>query len=230
MNNQLVLLIDDNPSLHQLLGQYMEDAGFEILHAESGLDGLKVLFDNRPDLILLDVMMPRMDGWETCRRIRELTDVPIIFLTAKSDEMSRLEGFRLGADDFIPKPFSFAELAARVTAVLRRSGKLTESATDPNSEICGPFKLDRDRRQATKNGQLMELTPTEYRMLEVFIDHTNTVLSQKQLVTAVWGPEYADDTGYIRRYVWHLRQKIEDDPNHPQHLLTERGFGYRFVG
>jgi len=225
-----ILLIDDDPSLHQLLGQYLEDVDFVVWHAESGTDGLKVLFEHRPDLILLDVMMPRMDGWETCRRIRELTDVPIVFLTAKSDEPSRLEGFRLGADDFIAKPFSFAELAARATAVLRRTGKDTSPAGIGMPVVCGPFELDRDRHRATKNGQFLSLTPTEYHLLEVFMNRANTVFTQTQLVTAVWGPEYADDTGYIRRYVWHLRQKIEDDPNNPQHLLTERGFGYRFVG
>ncbi len=225
-----ILLIDDDPSLHKLLGQYLEDSDFQVLHAESGMDGLKILFDRHPDLILLDVMMPRMDGWETCRRIRELTDVPIVFLTAKSDEPNRLEGFRLGADDFIAKPFSFAELVARVEAVLRRTGKTISPESAGRSIVCGPFELDPDRCQATKHGKPISLTPTEYRLLETLMKRANTVFTQMQLVTAVWGPEYADDTGYIRRYVWHLRKKIEDDPNHPQHLLTERGFGYRFVG
>jgi len=224
-----ILLIDDDPSLHQLLGQYLEDAGFSVLHAESGLAGLKALFDNHPHLILLDVMMPKMDGWETSKRIRELTDVPVIFLTAKSDELSRLEGFRLGADDFVAKPFSFPELVARVEAVLRRVGQAPSSQNSKDMLVCGPFEMDYSRRQVTKNGQLLELTPTEYRLLEVLMKRANTVFTQTQLVTAVWGPEYADDTGYIRRYVWHLRQKIEADPNKPQHLLTERGFGYRFA-
>lgn len=225
-----ILLIDDNPSLHQLLGQYLEDSNFQVMHAESGIVGLKMLFEHRPDLILLDVMMPRIDGWETCRRIRELTDVPIIFLTAKGDEVSRLEGFRLGADDFITKPFSFAELVARVEAVLHRTTKDFSSDNTHNSIICGPFELDQSRCQVTKNEQVLSLTPTEYHLLEVLMKRANTVFTQTQLVTAVWGPEYADDTGYIRRYVWHLRKKIEDDPNNPQYLLTERGFGYRFVG
>ncbi len=224
-----ILLIDDDPSLHHLLVQYLEETGFSMLHAESGLAGLKILFEQRPQLILLDVMMPRMDGWEVSKRIRELTDVPIVFLTAKSDEASRLEGFRLGADDFVAKPFSFPELAARIEAVLRRTGKIVPSKKTGNIMVCGPFELDQDRRQATKNGAPLALTPTEYHLLEVLMKRTNTVFTQTQLVTAVWGPEYANDTGYIRRYVWHLRQKIETDPNNPQHLLTERGFGYRFV-
>lgn len=229
MNTYSILLIDDDPSLHQLLGQYLEDADYDVLHAESGADGLKVLFKRRPDLILLDAMMPHMDGWETCRRIREMTDVPIIFLTAKNDEPSRLEGFRLGADDFIAKPFSFAELIARTEAVLRRSGKSNSQENLPRIIVCGSFEMDEERRQVTKNGKPVKLTATEYRLLEVFMKHSDAVFTQTQLVTAVWGPEYADDTGYIRRYVWYLRKKIEDDPNSPQHLLTERGFGYRFM-
>lgn len=224
-----ILMIDDDTSLHRLLGQYLEDAGFTVLHAESGQKGLKLLFEHRPALILLDVMMPKMDGWETCRRIRELTDVPIIFLTAKGDEPDRLQGFRLGADDYIPKPFSFPELVARVEAILRRAAHSTATPTGDVLE-CGPFRLDRARHLVTRDGEPLNLTPTEYRLLEVLMERPGVVFSQEQLVTAAWGPEYADDTGYIRRYVWHLRQKIEPNPDAPRHLLTERGFGYRFVG
>jgi len=224
-----ILLIDDDPSLHRLLGQYLEDAGFVVLHAESGQAGLKLLFDHRPDLILLDVMMPRMDGWETARRIRELTEVPIIFLTAKDDEQDRLHGFHLGADDYVPKPFSFPELTARIQAVLRRVAQAGSSVPPEDILVCGPFRLDRARRLLTRNGHPIPLTPTEYRLLEVLMSRPGVVFNQEQLVTAVWGPEYADDIGYIRRYVWHLRQKIEPNPDEPQHLITERGFGYRFV-
>lgn len=226
-----ILLIDDDPALHRLLGQYLEEAGFSILHANSGQAGLKVLFDHRPHLIVLDVMMPKMDGWETCRRIRELTDIPIIFLTAKSDEPDRLEGFRLGADDYVPKPFSFPELEARIRAVLRRFEPAKNNNDENNDDIlvCGPFQLDRARHLLSREGQPITLTPTEYRLLETMMRRPGVVFSQEQLVTAAWGPEYVDDTGYIRRYVWHLRQKIEPDPDNPQYLLTERGFGYRFM-
>ncbi len=225
-----ILLIDDDPSLHQLLGQYLEDAGFAVLHAESGQSGLKLLFRHRPDLIVLDIMMPRMDGWATCRRIREMTDVPVIFLTAKDDEPDRLQGFRLGADDYVPKPFSFPELVARIEAVLRRRHRPgTAMATDDDVFICGPFRLDRARRSVTRDGEPIALTPTEYLLLEVLMSRPGVVFSPEQLVTAVWGPEYADHTGYIRRYVWHLRRRIEPDSDRPRYLVTERGFGYRFV-
>ena len=223
-----ILLIDDDPSLQRLLGQYLGDAGFAVLHARSGQAGLKLLFDHRPDLILLDVMMPRMDGWETCRRIRELSDVPTIFLTAKGDEPDRLQGFRLGADDYVSKPFSFPELVARIDAVLRRVTRADNSNPSDDIIICGPFRLDQARCLVTRDRQPIDLTPTEYRLLEVLMRRPGVVFRQEQLVTDIWGPEYIDDKGYIRRYVWHLRQKIEPDPDHPQYLLTEHGFGYRF--
>lgn len=225
-----ILLIDDDPALRRLLGQYLEEAGFSVLHAGSGPIGLKLLFTHRPNLIVLDVMMPKMDGWETCRRIRELSNTPIIFLTAKSDESDRLAGFRIGADDYVPKPFSFPELEARIRAVLRRSEQ-AESASETNDDVlvCGPFQLDRAHHLFSREGQPISLTPTEYRLLETMMRRPKIVFSPEQLVTAAWGPEYIDDTGYIRRYVWHLRKKIEPDPNNPQYLLTERGFGYRFT-
>ena len=171
--------------------------------------------------------MPGLDGWETARRIRELTDVPIIFLTARGEESDRLQGFRLGADDYVPKPFSFPELAARIEAVLRR---VQASSPEQEEDVlrCGPFRLDRRRRLLTRNGEPIDLTPTEYRLMEIFLEQPGRVFSQRELVIAVWGPEYAEETGYIRRYVWHLRQKIEPGPEHPRFLLTERGFGYRF--
>jgi two-component system KDP operon response regulator KdpE len=224
-----ILLIDDDSSLHRLLGQYLGDAGFTVLHAESGRAGLKLLFDHRPDLILLDVMMPRMDGWETCRRVRELTNVPIIFLTAKGDEPDRLQGFHLGADDYVCKPFSFPELVARIQAVLHRAERDADERPSDEVLTCGPLRFDRAHHVVTRDGQTIDLTPTEYRLLEVLMGQPGVVFSQEKLVVAVWGAEYADDAGYIRRYVWHLRQKIEPDPNQPQHLLTERGFGYRIV-
>ncbi|MFQ5578669.1 MAG: response regulator transcription factor, partial [Anaerolineae bacterium] len=172
-----ILLIDDDSSLHRLLGQYLEDSSFTVLHAGSGHDGLKFLFEHRPDLILLDVMMPRMDGWETLKRIRELTEVPVIFLTARGDEPDRLQGFRLGADDYIAKPFSFPELVARVQAVLRRSAH--PPATSPPDEVlvCGPFRLDRTRHLITRREEPLVLTPTEYRLLEVLMERPGVVFS-----------------------------------------------------
>ena len=224
-----ILLIDDDPPFYNLLAGFLEDSGFEVLYAQSGQAGLKLLYDHRPDLILLDLVMPDMDGWETCRRVRQLTDVPIIFLTAKEDEPARLECFRLGADDFVSKPPSFTELTARIEAVLRRTSQPVRGLPSEGNLVCGPFRLDRARRLVIREGHPIRLTPTEYRLLEKLMSQPGVVFSQEQLLKAVWGPQYADAAGYVRNYVWHLRKKIEPDPNDPQYLISERGFGYRFM-
>lgn len=224
---QTVLLIDDDVSLLNLLGKYLEKAGYHALRAESGLAGIQILFERHPDLIILDLMMPRMDGWETCRRIREVSDVPLIMLTARSEEASKLKGFQLGVDDYVTKPFSFAELTARVGAVLARISR-SEIATADVLTI-GGVTLNRRARQITRDGEPLQLSPTEFRLLVYLMEHAGEPLSPETLVTEVWGPAYAGDTGYIKRYIWYLRQKIEPDPAQPQYILTERGFGYRFT-
>jgi two-component system KDP operon response regulator KdpE len=225
--SQTILLIDDDESLLNLLGKYLEKAGYGVLQASSGLDGVQTLFEGRPDLVVLDLMMPGMDGWETCRRIREVSDLPIIMLTAQGDEPSKLKGFQLGVDDYVTKPFSFAELTARIGAVLARVTR-TEVAPREVLEIRG-VTLDRRTRQVTRDGDPLQLSPTEFRLLAHLMEHAGEPLSPATLVTEVWGPAYADDKGYIKRYIWYLRQKIEPDPANPQYILTDRGFGYRFV-
>lgn len=226
--SQTVLLIDDDTSLLNLLGKYLEKAGYRVLRAVSGLAGIQALFEQRPDLVVLDLMMPRMDGWETCRRIREVSDVPIIMLTAQGDESSKLKGFQLGVDDYVTKPFSFAELTARIGAVLARVSR-SEVASDEVLKI-GGMTLDRRSRQVTRGDEAIQLSPTEFRLLAYLMEHAGEPLSPATLVTEVWGPAYADEKGYIKRYIWYLRQKIEPDPANPQYILTERGFGYRFAG
>lgn len=221
-----ILLIDDDDSLLELLERYLSGAGYTVLAAPSGPEGLRLLYSKRPDLVVLDVMMPSMDGWEVCERIRELTDVPLIFLTVRATEADRLCCFRKGADDFLAKPFSFAELGARIEAILRRAAK--EPTESDDVLVCGPFRLDRTRREVTRGGEPIELTPTEYRLLEIFMKRPDRVFTKEELVRDVWGPEYVDDTGYIRRYVWRLRRQIEPDQDARQYLVTERGFGYRF--
>jgi two-component system KDP operon response regulator KdpE len=226
--SQTILLIDDDASLLNLLGKYLEKASYHVLRADGGLAGVKALFEHHPDLVVLDVMMPRMDGWETCRRICEVSDVPVIMLTARGDESSKLKGFQLGIDDYVTKPFSFAELTARIGAVLARVTRSEETASGEVLRI-GGVTLDRRSRQVTRNGEPLQLSPTEFRLLAYLMEHAGEPLSPETLVTEVWGPAYADDKGYIKRYIWYLRQKIEPDPTNPQHILTERGFGYRFV-
>lgn len=220
----LILLIDDDPSLHNLLSQYLEQQGYRVISAADGREGLRQLFEHHPDLVLLDVMMPNLDGWSALERIREMSDLPVILLTAKDTEADKLRGFRLGSDDYVTKPFSFAELAARIEAVLKRSAG---SNSQPSVLQVGGLVLDPTRHLVSRDGHAIALTRTEFKLLEVFMRAPGQVFTQEQLVSKVWGDEYVDEVGYVRRYIWHLRQKIEPEPNRPTYLHNERGIGYK---
>ena len=222
-----ILIIDDDTVLLSLLRQSLERAGYAVETAANGLNGLQRAYDVHPDLVVLDVMMPRMDGWEVCARLREVSQVPIIMLTAKDQEGDKLRGFRLGIDDYVTKPFSFAELAARVGAVINRA-RQAPPATLPRVFAHGDLLIDLERLRVSKSGQPISLTPTEFRLLAMLVENAGRVLTHQQLLDHVWGYEDAGDTGYVKRYVWYLRQKLEDDPNNPRYILTERGFGYSF--
>jgi two-component system KDP operon response regulator KdpE len=183
------------------------------------------MYERQPDIILLDVTMPDKDGWETLRRIREISNVPVIMLTARSDETDILHGFSLGADDYVTKPFSFAQLSARMHAVLGRSGQ--EDATEAKLVSDG-LEVDMRLKRAWRDGQVLALTPTEFKLLVMLMHHAGEVVSPKDLVKEVWGAQYASEIGHVRRYIWHLRQKIEPDPENPRYIHNDRGFGYRF--
>lgn len=222
-----ILIIDDDLTLIDLLSQSLEKAGYKVLSATNGIDGLQMLYKNKVDLVILDVMMPRMDGWETCARIREISDVPIIMLTAKDKEEDTLKGFQCGVDDYVTKPFSFAELTARVKAVLQRARKALRDEERRRVHVFDELVVDADNSQVTVRGKPISLTPTEFQLLLTLAENTGRILSHDQLLSQVWGPEYVGEAGYVKRYIWYLRQKIEDDPSNPQYILTERGFGYR---
>lgn len=224
---EIVLVIDDDATLLGLLRQSLEKSGYEVVTATNGLTGLQQMYAHRPDLVILDVMMPRMDGWETCSRIREISQVPIIMLTAKDEEADKIRGFRHGVDDYVTKPFSFAELTARVSAVLHRTNQPPPTKR-PNIHTAGDLVIDLDNRRVTRDGQPIDLTPTEFRLLAYLVENAGQVLSHEQLLTKVWGYDYANDVGYVKRYIWYLRQKIEKDPRNPEHIVTEWGFGYSF--
>lgn len=219
-----ILLIDDDPTLVHLLGEFLENDAFEVSSALSGSDGLRLAYDQRPDLILLDVMLPGMDGWEVCARLREMSDVPIIMLTAKTTETDKLRGFRLGVDDYVTKPFSFAELVARIQAVLSRA---KASGSNTGYVMHGGVALDTEKYQAYFKDEALDLTPTEYRLLEALVRRKGKVASEQELVQEVWGKYRSEDTALVRRYILMLRKKIETDSSNPQHILTVRGFGYR---
>jgi DNA-binding response OmpR family regulator len=170
-------------------------------------------------------MMPGMDGWEVCKHLREDSAVPIIMLTAKGEEFDKLYGFRLGVDDYVTKPFSFAELVARIGAVLAR----TQHRLESNQEVTrGDLNIDFDQRRVSVAGTFIDLTPTEYRLLETLARHSNRTVPTEKLLEEVWGPEYQGQLDQVKHYIWSLRQKIERDPGDPQHIVTDRGFGYRF--
>jgi two-component system KDP operon response regulator KdpE len=199
-----------------------------VAEAASGAEALNVMRDSLPDLILLDVMMPDLDGFETLQLIREISNVPIIMLTAKGEEDDRVRGLELGADDYVTKPFSPRELVSRVRAVLRRTEMPGEAVHEP-IEIDDHLKIDFDRREIWVEGQLVKLRPTEYRLLYHLVQNAGWVVPHDQLLAKVWGYEYRDETHYLRLYVNYLRQKLEKDPSDPDYILTERGVGYRFV-
>ncbi|MBI4316178.1 MAG: response regulator transcription factor [Chloroflexi bacterium] len=234
-----ILLIDDDVTLLELLADHLRAVGYQPLTAPDGPAGLRLAADSAPDLVVLDVMMPGMSGWEVCERLRTRRDVPaerlypperlypipIIMLTAKGEEVDKLRGFRLGVDDYVTKPFSFAELVARVGAVLVRASR---GGAPAHSLTTGDLTIDFDNRRVTLGGQPVELTPIEYRLLENLARRSGHTVPTETLITEVWGTEYAGEADHVKHYVWTLRKKIEADPGDPKHLITERGFGYRF--
>jgi two-component system KDP operon response regulator KdpE len=221
-----ILVVDDDRSLLELLTNYLARLRYTVLGAPDGQTGLALLADTPVDLVVLDVTMPGLNGWQVLARIRAVSAVAVIMLTARAEETSVLRGFAGGADDYVTKPFSFAQLAARIKAVLDRAAPDRQASS---SVLRGAdLIVDIDRHLVLRSGEPIELTPTEFRMLVTLMRQPGRVLSVKQIVTEVWGAEYIEETGYIRRYVWHLRRKLERDPRAPRYILNERSIGYRF--
>lgn len=221
-----ILVLEDDEGLTWLLAEQLKDEGYRVLFAGDGVRGLQMIQEHEPDLVLLDVMMPRMDGWEACRRIRETSDVPIIMLTCKTEEQDIVRGLGLGADDYVTKPYRRRELIARIEAALRRrSHPLIEK---PIVQVDERLVLDRTQHQVLVDGQAVDLSATEYKLLSCFLDNPNRIITHQSLLTQVWGWEFTEETHYLKVYIHHLRYKIEKDPKNPAYILTERGVGYRF--
>jgi DNA-binding response OmpR family regulator len=221
-----IMLVDDDRTLLELLGDYLGRLGHEVSGFADGASALSAIAVGPPDLVILDVTMPGLDGWRVLSRIRGTSRVPVIMLTARADEPDVLRGFAGGADDYVTKPFSFEQLAARIRAIVdRASGERAEPGSILRS---GELAVDVERHLVRRGEETIELTPTEFSILTTLMREPHRVHSAREIVIAVWGAEYADDTGYIRRYVWHLRQKLERDPRHPRYILNERAIGYRF--
>lgn len=222
-----LLIIDDDRSLVELLTDYLGRAGHTVTGAPDGERGLALAATLDPDLVVLDVTMPGLDGWQTLARLRIASSVPVIMLTARGDEVDILRGFAAGADDYVTKPFSFAQLAARINAILERR---TPGHATTDILHGADLEVDVVRHRVVRAGELVDLTPTEFAILATLMRSPGRVLSARQIVAAVWGEEYMEETGYIRRYVWHLRRKLERDPHQPRYVLNERGIGYVFPG
>ncbi|HZT99637.1 MAG TPA: response regulator transcription factor [Ktedonobacteraceae bacterium] len=222
-----ILIVDDEPRIRDFVRMNLELEHYRVIEASNGLEALEELRENLPDLVVLDVMMPEMDGFETLRAIREVSTVPVIMLTVRQSEQDRIHGLDLGADDYIAKPFSPRELLSRIRALLRRSfmappARKTEIVVDPD------LKIDFSRREVIVRGKKVVLRPTEYRLLYHLVNNAGRLLTHETLLSKVWGREYRDESHYLRLYITYLRQKLEEDPAHPKYILTERGVGYRF--
>lgn len=227
--NRTILVVDDEERMARFIRLNLEYDGFQVLEAYRGMEAIHLLRDKMPDLILLDVMLPDIDGFEVLKTIREVSTVPVIMLTAKGEEDDRVLGLELGADDYITKPFSPRELVSRVKAVLRRIDVANTVGTHDVVEVDDRLKLDFGRREVWVNGELVKLRPTEYRLLYHLVQNAGWVMTYDQILSKVWGYEYRDEPHYVRLYVNYLRQKLEEDSSNPKYILTERGVGYRFV-
>jgi len=226
--DRLILVVDDEPRMIQFIRMNLELEGYRVVQASNGLEALDKVRDELPDLVILDVMMPDLDGFETLRILRETSDVPVIMLTVKSEEDDIVRGLGLGADDYVTKPFSPRELSSRVQALLRRS-ELPATVEKTEIRIDDRLTIDFARREVIVEGERIQLRPTEYRLLYHLVNNAGWVVPHETLLQKVWGYEYRDETHYLRLYITYLRQKIEQDSAHPQYILTERGIGYRFV-
>ncbi len=224
-DQRTILIVDDEPGLRELLKINLEHEGYAITQAENGAAGLAAVRDQRPDLVILDVMMPEIDGWETCRRLREFSQVPVLMLTARVQSTDIVAGLESGADDYLLKPFNLDELVARVRALLRRVPAPNRPVSAGNSEIV----IDKQKREVLVRGEQVDLTPTEYDLLLMLAENAGVVLNHETLLQGVWGQEYTKDNDYLKVYIWHLRRKVERDPRDPHLLLTEWGVGYRLV-
>jgi two-component system KDP operon response regulator KdpE len=227
MKTTSVLVVDDEQPLRDFVRRNLEVRGFRVLTARNGLEGLALFNTEYVDLVIMDVMMPSMDGLEAIRRIREGSTVPVIVLSALGEEPDKVKALNIGADDYLAKPFGVTELLARVQAVMRRTRWLaTPSAA--NQLVHGELIVDLQRHQVSVSGRSVELTPTEFNLLVLFMQNAGKVVGHQAILQQVWGPEYGQEKEYLRVYIGRLRQKIERDAAHPQYLKTERGIGYCF--
>src|SRR5688500_8608616 len=222
-----ILVIDDEETTVQLISILLERRGYEVIKAYRAEDGLRKAYRHQPDLVLLDIMMPDMDGWEVCKRLREMSDVPIIFLTAKSEVKDVVRGLEMGADDYVVKPYDNDELVARIKAHLRRAPK--PSMSEELIFNGGDFRINFMNREVRVHSDIKHLTPKEINLLAVLVRNAGRVVTSNELASEAWGDEYADASDSLKLYIHYLRLKLENDPERPEYILTSRGVGYRFI-
>ncbi len=224
-----VLVVDDEPRMIGFIRMNLELEGYQVFEAHSGLEALESIRTKLPDVVLLDVMMPELDGFETLQMLREFSSLPVIMLTAKGEENDKVYGLELGADDYVTKPFGPRELSSRIKAVLRRADMPSSTPNQAILTVDDRLQVDFNRREVIVVDEHIKLRPTEYRLLYHLIENAGWTVPHDQLLAKVWGYEYRDEAHYVRLYVNYLREKIEEDPSNPRYIITERGVGYRFV-
>jgi len=218
-----ILVVDDDNHLQELVRVRLEQEGYTVLQTSSGIEAMKIIRQQRPDLVILDIMLPDLDGMMVCQKVREFASLPILMLTAKTEPHDVITGLDYGADDYLVKPFNYDELLARIRALLRRVPAVNRPLVVGQNLI----SIDQRKHEVRVRGELVDLTPTEYQLLLVLAEHAGEVVTHEQLLRAVWGSDQVRDNDYLKVYIWHLRRKIEHDPRQPQILLTEWGVGYR---
>jgi two-component system KDP operon response regulator KdpE len=224
----LILIVDDEARMRRFMQMNLDLEGYRVIEAENGMKAVDRVREDLPDLVVMDVMMPEMDGFEALELIRQTTNVPVIMLTVRSDEDDKIKGLELGADDYITKPFSPRELASRIKAVLRRT-EATSPVDKGMIHVDDELQIDLNKRQVIVRGEEIKLRPIEFKLLYHLATNAGWTIPHENLLAKVWGHEYRDETHYLRLYITYLRQKIEKDPSNPKYILTERGVGYRFM-
>jgi two-component system KDP operon response regulator KdpE len=225
---KLILIVDDEPRMIKFIRLNLELEGYRVSEASNGLEALDKVRQELPDLVLLDVMMPEMNGFEALEQIREISNVPVIMLTVKAEEEDKVRGLELGADDYVTKPFRPRELSSRIKAVLRRTA-MPSPVEKTVLKVDDELSIDFNRREVIVRGERIKLRPTEYRLLYHLVNNAGWLMTHETLLSKVWGYAYRDDSHLLRVYITYLRQKIEPDPSNPRYIFTERGVGYRFV-